>query len=480
MQQFGKIWVPLSYAERERGRAPRTGEVATVRSDPDWSLAWAGNAREHTDPIVDKESGSDGIKLYDDMDRKDPQLSSYVQTRINGVLCKDRRIVPGDDSDAAKQLAADAQAMFDRIDDFESDLREILRAVSHGFSVSELMWTRRGDAWDIADLVSRPQRRFKFDTDWQLLMLTRDDQTEGEPVEKRYPRKFLVYTHGRAGMDRYGKGEYQYCYWPYFFKKHAVKFWAIFIEKRSMPIPVARYDPEQSTSDKRADIKAALRDFVHDTGILLPADVELEFLQVTSTVPVNTLNGFVEVMDQWQAQRILGQTLTTGKGQAGLGQGGVASQHGQVRQEYIESDAKELLPTLNLALRWWVDLNSGPQDRYPRWQIDYEPPEDLKTAADVDRIVIGELGLPVAAVDVYEKYGWRKPEDGDELLAAPPSPPAGGGEEEAFAELDWRGRAVRRFDRDTRRLTRESVDDGLSFFGDWRKALEAHLKKKVG
>ncbi len=477
MRKHGDIWVPETYAET--APKPRTGEVATVRSDPDWDQEWMGEARTNPDEILRKratESGGDAIKLYDEMDRKDPQLSSFVQTRINGVLSKDRRIVPGEDSDAARAIAEGAQAMFDRIPDFEQDLREMMRAISHGFSVAEVMWQRNGNALDIADLVSRPQRRFDFDMDWRLRMLTKDNQVDGEPVEKRYPRKFLVHTHNRAGMNRYGRGEYQFAYWPYFFKKNCLKFWAIFIEKRALPIIVGRYDRENSGKDQRSDIKKAIREVVHDTGIIIPDDIELEFVEVTSSVPVRTMKDFVELMADWQAQRILGQTLTTGKGAAGLGQGGVAAQHGAVRQEYIEADSKELLPVLDQAVRWYVDVNHGPQEAYPHWQIDYEPAKDLKTAVEVDKVLIVDMGLPVVAEDIYEKYGWRKPEDEDELLTpAAPKPKA-----EPFGELSPRQQlALGRIDRDTQQITGDGVADGKTFFDQWRQALIEDLKKKA-
>ena len=460
----------------ERPPAPKTGEVATAKSEPDWDDLWSGDSRANPDPIVEKESNGDGIKLYDTMDRKDPQLSSFVATRINGVLSKDRHIEPGEDSDAARKLAAEAQAVFDGITDFEQDLREILRGLSHGFSVSEVMWERRGGRFDIADLMSRPQSRFKFDADWRLRMLTKDNQTGGEPVEKRYPRKFLVYTHNRAGMNRYGRGEYQYCYWPYFFKRNAIKFWSIFMEKRAIPPVVARYDRETTSKEQRADIKTALENFVHDTGIVMPDDIELDFVQITSSVPLNTMKNFVDVMAEWQAQRVLGQTLTTGKGAPGLGQGGVAQQHGQVRQEYVEADSKELLPTLNAALRWWVDVNRGPQERYPHWTIDYEPAKDLEAQAKVDEIVLTKIGLPVATEDLYERYGHRKPEEGDELLEPPQKPAAA----TAFAELDPRQRAaLDRIHRDRTRIEDDAVADGKMFFDEWREALDAHLKKKA-
>ena len=474
MRKHGQIWVPDKFAERK----PATNEVASVRSDPDWDQEWMGDARTNPDEILRKqatEGGAGAIKLYDEMDRKDPQLSSFVQTRINGVLSKDRRIVPGEDSDAARKIAEEAQAMFDRIEDWEQDMRELMRGISHGFSVAEIMWKRNGNALDIADLVSRPQRRFKFDTDWQLRMLTKDNQMDGEPVEKKFPRKFIVHTHNRGGMNRYGRGEYQYCYWPYFFKKHTTNFWAIFIEKRAIPPIVARYDRETSSKTQRADIKRIIGEFVHDTGIMVPDDIQLEFVQITSSVPVRTMKDFVELMADWQAQRILGQTLTTGKGSAGLGQGGVAEQHGNVRQEYIEADSKELLPVMNQGLRWWVDVNHGPQQAYPRWTIDYEPPKNLKAAADVDKVVLVDMGLPVKAEEVYEKYGWTKPEKGDELLDPKPAQPA-----VPFAELSPRQqRALDRIYRDTDEITANGVADGKTFFEQWREALVNDLKKKA-
>ena len=171
MANFLTSWIH-KFAASDSLAKPMPGEVATTGSDPDWGQVWSGAARENPDQVLYKESKGDGIKLYDEMDRKDPELSSLVQTRINGVLSKDRTIEPFDDSDPAKEIAAEATEMFKRIEDFEQDLREIMRGISHGYSVSEIMWGEVDGRWDILDLISRPQRRFKFDADWKLRMLT--------------------------------------------------------------------------------------------------------------------------------------------------------------------------------------------------------------------------------------------------------------------------------------------------------------------
>jgi len=498
MKKHGHIWVPESFAEEQAPR-PDGSEIATVGSDPDWDQVWSGNTRENPDQVIALESKGEGVKLYDDMDRKDPEMSSFVTTRINAVLSKDRTIEPFDDSDPAKEIADEATAMFARIPDFEQDLREVMRGISHGYSVSEIMWAEVDGSWDIADLVSRPQRRFKFDKDWQLMMLTKENDLVGEPVEAQHPNKFLVYSHNRAGMNRYGRGEYQFTYWPYFFKKNAIKFWAIFVERRASGITYARYDRENSDSTQRAQIVAALEEMARSTGIILPIDVEFEFKELASTAALDTMNDFVQLMTRWQRVRILGQTLTTGEGAPGIGQGAEAKEHSDVKQEYIEADAKELLPTLNYPLKLWTALNYGPAAPCPYWRIDYERQRDRESDARTSKYWLVDMGLPVKKEEAYERAGYQIPDDDDELFVAQPAkaqtesdtmpgdsdpnrPPDGDQDrdedKDKFAEGDARGRAMKRIATDRNQIEDDAVAAGSSFLDDFRAGMAAHLKKK--
>ena len=83
---------------------------------------------------------------------------------------------------------------------------------------------------------------------------------------------------------------------------------------------------------------------------------------------------------------------------------------------------RQLANTLNRDLiQPYVDLNFGPQARYPRLELRVPKPEDLKVLADsLEKLV--PLGLKVSASVVRDKFGLPDPKEGDELLKSPGLP----------------------------------------------------------
>ncbi|MGK4383423.1 phage portal protein family protein [Ectopseudomonas oleovorans] len=109
----------------------------------------------------------------------------------------------------------------------------------------------------------------------------------------------------------------------------------------------------------------------------------------------------------WLGSRInkgdLGQTMTTDR-QVRAGQANV---HNEVRMDILRADAKQLAATLNRDLvRTFIDLNFGPQERYPRIVLQVTEAEDLKAGPVVRPFI--DQGLPVQA-GILDKFGLAAP-----------------------------------------------------------------------
>jgi len=93
-----------------------------------------------------------------------------------------------------------------------------------------------------------------------------------------------------------------------------------------------------------------------------------------------------------------------------------------VRLDILKSDARQLEVTLNRDLiKPFIDLNFGPQARYPRLVLHVEEAEDLKLLADsLEKLV--PLGLKVSASVVRDKFGLPDPREGDEMLMPAQTP----------------------------------------------------------
>jgi len=108
---------------------------------------------------------------------------------------------------------------------------------------------------------------------------------------------------------------------------------------------------------------------------------------------------------------VLGQTLTTQMPKEG-GSRAAASVHQAVRRDILQADAKRLAASLSRDLvKPIIDLNFGPQQKYPSVSLGLPDDQDVKVFADAvseladrglrvsQRVVLDKLGLPEAADD---------------------------------------------------------------------------------
>ncbi|MEW6359636.1 MAG: DUF935 family protein [Planctomycetota bacterium] len=376
---------------------------------------WLGDLKTNPDPILREKAGAKGIAFYEHMLRTDSKLFSLVQTRANALLGRPREIVAASDGDMDGWIRDFVQDVIGGMENFEQDLRELCDAIPKGFAVSEIMWKLDGKGRVVVDrLLSRDQKSFGFHRDTNELLLRTADCPAGRPVP---PRKFLVHSFNPKHENPYGSAVLSYCYWAYFFKKHSVKWWSIFNEKFGQPTVIAKYQRGLPAEDQ-----ATLRDIIErikvETGVTLPDDIAIDLLEAHAGGGAQTHKEFIDLMDRWEAQAVLGGTLTSDAGERGARSLGEV--HEGVRAEYVRGDAESLMGVVNHQLiRWLVDWNyarPGRTRRYPRLVIDTSPPDDLRQRAEVYRIVVREMGLPVAKRHLYDAFNIPAPAEGEELL----------------------------------------------------------------
>ncbi|MFQ5818319.1 MAG: DUF935 family protein, partial [Terriglobia bacterium] len=100
--------------------------------------------------------------LYRDLEEKDGQVSSALETRKDGVLRRERKVVAASSSAADEARAAFAREVLAAIPNFENILYELLDAVSYGVTIAEILWEQEGARVFIRDIRPRPQELFAF------------------------------------------------------------------------------------------------------------------------------------------------------------------------------------------------------------------------------------------------------------------------------------------------------------------------------
>ncbi|MGZ6204870.1 MAG: DUF935 domain-containing protein [Candidatus Binataceae bacterium] len=384
------------------------------------------------------------LELAEEMEEKDLHYLAVIGTRKQAVAGAELIVMAASDA-AADQRAADLVRDFvgGGALDLESVLYDILDAVSKGFSATEIIWDTAGREWIPKRLVWRDPRWFMFD--WisgeELLVRTLRDEgplatAPGSAVAPHYgrsrwttnagvdprvgiqpltaplaPFKFIVHVaKAKAGLPVRG-GIARAAGWAYLFKNYVLKDWVTFAEIFGQPLRLGKYSPGATEADKQA-LLSAVANIGTDAAAIIPESMLIEFVETRGAGGAEVYERFCEYLDKQVSKAVLGQTLTTETPRDGGGSRAAAQVHDSVRRDIMESDARRLGATLSRDLvRPIVDLNLGPQRRYPQIALGLSADNDVKLFADMvaeladrglrvgQRAVLRRLGLPEAAAD---------------------------------------------------------------------------------
>ena len=390
--------------------APVTDEIAVVSKDIDIFGGYLGRL-ENPDPTLIGEANGKGLKLYDEVDR-DPHGGSVLQTRYLAVTGLDWEVLPADESAKAKEIAGFVTEALQAAN-LKQAIQELMQAILYGYYSAEVMWGARHDGkWIPKKIIGKHPRRFCFNTERELRMLTPDNMMQGEQLPER---KFITFTYGSSD-NPYGKGLGQKLWWPVWFKKNGIKFWLIFLDKWGSPTAVGKYKSGADPTAKKTLLEAieAIR---QETGITIPEDMVIELLEAKRSGNV-THESLCDYMDRQISKAVLGQTLTTEVG--ANGSFAASKTHDEVRGDIKEADADLICECLNATLiPWLVDYNFFNTNLYPEFSLRTEEKANLKVQADTDKIVINEIGLPVSTDYFYDTYGYPRPDPGSTLVQVP-------------------------------------------------------------
>ncbi|NQU42060.1 DUF935 family protein [bacterium] len=403
---------------------PIIGEVAGRLSEGAWDRFL--NPEEFPSHILRSEgyaaSGS-LFRLYDEMEEKDAHLFAVLQTRKNGVLSCPRKVIATSEGPAPQEVARFVEEALSRIRGFDQSLMHILDALGKGLSVQEIIWEVRDGRVHAAELKSRAPERFTFAPDGSLRLqdhgrtrpeglISRQGRTAGLPLPER---KFIRFTFGGLYDNPWGKGLCARAYWHYWFKKNNLKFWLVYNEKFGAPTIIGRYGPGASDED-RDRLLEVIDSLQNDTGVTVPDSITLDLLEAKRSGNVSTYQELASWCNDEVSKLVLGATLTSSEGRRS-GSLALAKVHQEVRNEYVEADARTLEEVLNNQLvRWLVDFNFGAHVPAPRWTLDTSRREDLEREISVDRQLVA-LGVALPRRHFYDKYKRPAPLDTESVLS---------------------------------------------------------------
>ena len=379
--------------------APITAQVAHVLRDP--FVSYFQNLMRPVDSTLATRGGASGLAIYDEIER-DCHAYSVLQKRKMAVVARPWFVDPASGS-ALDQKAADlVRANLENIA-FDRICLDLQDALLKGYAVGEILYEVNGSEIRVSDVVAREQKRFVFNTDSQLRMLTTANMLTGEELPER---KFVVHRFGSKIGNPYGLGLGTRLFWPVFFKRQGIQFWLIFCDKFGSPTAVGKYPTGTSDADQ-GKLLDALQSIAQDSGIAIPDTMSVSLLEAARSGSIDTFEKLCRYMDDEISKATLGETLSTTM--KGGGSYAAAKTHNEVRLELVQADANLLTDTLQETVVKWLTEYNCPGAGVPRVYREVKPEEDLKVQAETDKLVF-DMGFEPSEEYVRTVYGdgWKK------------------------------------------------------------------------
>ena len=353
-------------------------------------IATTGDGRDITRPYVDamgylppadkilKLRGGYNYELYEEILRDDQVQATFTQRRL-AVVSKPTQVTPGGQRRIDKKAAEFIEETLQHIR-WDTVTERMLYGRFYGYAVAEALWARDGAQVVLDRLKVRNRRRFVFGPDFKPKLVTLA-QPNGEALPEQ---KFWWFATGADHDDEpYGLGLGHWLYWPVTFKRSQTAFWLIFLEKFGQPTVVGKYAKGANEDEKRDLLKATQAPRV-DSGLIHPADMEIDLLEAARSGTADYL-AFYDRMDAAIAKVVVGQTMTTDDGSSKS----QSETHYKVRQDLIEADARLVNDSFNRSIvKWLIDWNF-PGAAYPAVARELTEAPDLHKLALRDKFIHG-------------------------------------------------------------------------------------------
>lgn len=371
------------------------------------------------DNVLKYKAKGKGRQFYDNMVDDDAHISASINIRKLAVVGQGWEILPfvergqSEPTDRAIECADVIDEALRRMKNFNANLREILQAIQHGYSIGELMWRIDPDMVVVEDIKNHRPDRFKYDLNMELYHV---DAGKEELLDKD---KFFRYTHNPRYNNPYGTSVLRSVYWPYWFKTNMIKFLVLFAERYGNPALIGKY-PAGWGSGQIDELVASLVTVQGTSVGAVPEGTDIDILQSSDTKA-----DFVTALGFFNAEiskGIIGQTLSTDEGMR-VGSMALGKVHESVRMDILEADSVDLSFAVNDQLiRQLIEFNLGDVVEKPTFMIAFAEPEDDEKKAN-SYLTLAGIGMEFPKKFIHDEFSVPMPEKDEETYGGrSPSP----------------------------------------------------------
>jgi phage gp29-like protein len=368
-------------------------EVVSIDSDPKFMFG-SNMVLPPQDKVLVKQGRGEFLSIYRDLLR-DTRVKTTLDKRITNVVRAEWIVEPGmrrgmsvtaEDRRLADMVREQLQAMGSQSEldktastgyaafqtGFDAVTESLLEAILMGFKVGEMIWAQDGKTVYVDRVRLRDERRFRFDRENRLRLITSSNMWLGEET---VARKYLVYTWG-SQFDPYGQGLGHQLYWPVFFKRQDISYWLRFLDKFGSPTVVAKGEADQK--DSLLDAAEAVQS---EAAVFINQGEMLEMLEANrSALSSGGYDALVEYLDKEITTLMLGSTLSTDIGDKGSF--AAAKVHADETRLRGMTDARVLNEYLTRSLSNWITYFNSDTAVAPTIKRLFPEEEDLTAVAD--------------------------------------------------------------------------------------------------
>jgi len=284
---------------------------------------------------------------------------------------------------------------------------QMLSAIFRGFQVHELVWGV-WEGWLVpTQVIDRPNRRFAFSPDAELMLLSQALPL-GAVVD---PYRFVVSRHMATMANPYGKALLSSCFWPWTFKTGGWRHFVKFCERHGLPWPVARYGPG-ATDEEQDALEQAVAAMLDGGYAVVPEGTGVELLIANTTGSMLPQEALINASNREMSKALTGQAMIAELQNVGAR---AATETAMKRQSSInDSDRDIASASFSKIFRWITTLNFG----------ENVPSPDLEffqvSAAGKDRAqtyqIAANMGARPSRRAMLEELNIPQAEDKDDAL----------------------------------------------------------------
>lgn len=370
--------------------------------------------------------------------QKDLVIQSVLGTREGAISSLERSVVPQAAidpalADFAQEVAAYAGKVVEKIDGLSRGIKHLIDGIYKGFSVCQFVWAKEGSSVVPVQMLTVEGRRFVWNKSRELCYTKDVGDIEGTPI-KKWPYNVICHQPRINGDEARREGLGRLLVWYGVFRSWAIRDWMVFSEIYGKPLREVIYDIEKVQEEDRKTAEQILQKLYSNMGVTHSNAFEVKVAWPQANSGLASTNPSQTILKHFEeeiALAVLGQKMTTGSVQGGLGGSGDTREF--VRKDIAKNDVDELQETLTEKLIWpivFFKFGERAKEVCPKFVLSPENKEDReKSLSGLEKAT--KLGAKIPMTYLHSVTGYPQAKDGEPVIGgddstdntdSPPSP----------------------------------------------------------